>query len=309
MIASAKGGAGVSMLTAGIAADLARRGLDVVVADLDPRRGGDLGVYLGAGAGRPGAPAGAAGVHYVASPQRGGLRRLAGAHPGDAPAAVLVDPGTLPPGRAARALAAADRAMVVITPEPAAVEGACRVLAELAGLRAARWLSRRQGPPSGGDGRTRPASLRGSGDWPPAPSRIAAALEVPAEDLLRDLSARPVDLVINQVRRAEDVEVAVQLVRAARERFGLALRLKGAIGHDDRLWIAVRKRLPSWGGGWGRTWSEDVGDLVDRMLTGRDVDAPAGSGTRVAGEGSALRAEARGGAPDALGAPGGQEVP
>ncbi|MCK6527373.1 hypothetical protein L6R50_07350 [Myxococcota bacterium] len=306
-IASGKGGVGVSVLVASLAAEMARRGLEVRVADHDARRGGDLGTYLGKGGLRPAAAPPLPGVSLAAGVPvgTGALRRGAAALV-PVPGLVLVDPGTRHPGRTAAELEAADRPILVLTPEPAAVEGASRVLAEVALLRTARWLDARRRRDRDGDllGRARLDALRGADGWLPPPGRLAAALGVPAHDLLLELGRRPIDLVVNQVRRADDVGAAGQFAQVAMERFGLAPRLRGAVGHDERMWIAVRKRLPVTASGWGTTWDDDIRDLADRLLTGRDV-GPAGTDGTVGTAGSPAPAvqDARGSAP------GGKEGP
>ncbi len=81
----------------------------------------------------------------------------------------------------------------------------------------------------------------------------------------------PCDLVLNQVRRSQDVEDGLALVGAVAEKLKVDLRLRGAIGYDPKLWIALRKGASVTTGAWGSTFAEDVADFVDRLLAGRTV--------------------------------------
>lgn len=64
------------------------------------------------------------------------------------------------------------------------------------------------------------------------------------ESLEREMRLFRPRLVVNQTRTAADREVGDAVVAAWRKYFGLEMDFLGAVGYDDEVWKAVRKRRP-----------------------------------------------------------------
>ncbi|HCF59956.1 MAG TPA: ATP-binding protein, partial [Myxococcales bacterium] len=64
------------------------------------------------------------------------------------------------------------------------------------------------------------------------------------ESLEREMRRFRPRLIVNQARTEADRQVGEAVVGAWRKYFGLEMDYLGAIGYDDEVWKAVRKRRP-----------------------------------------------------------------
>jgi len=265
-VAGGKGGAGRTLLTANLGISLARAGRRVTVLDLDPQ-GAALHAALGFGRPAKGLQAferdpaltleavavdtpvhslrlvcGLAGPlppdRFTALVERveRGLETLAGDP-------VIVDCGS---GRSTATLEAftlGTLGVVVTTPEPAALEGAC----QFADAHLRRCLERSLAA----DVRTALHDLlRGDGI---DSERLAfrslmvrlGALDAVARDAVATTTRKaPLELLLTQVRDEADEEAGLALASAFLKAFGLALPIAGLVAHDPSVLQAVQKHRP-----------------------------------------------------------------
>ena len=284
-VAGARGGTGKSLLTAHLGADLASRGWQVLLADLD-WDGGNLQTLLG------GAPSsisvndlaeGRAPDTPSALPMvRTGLRLLPGVSGFfDAPTAearqelmqvlqrmpchhLVMDLGAGPEDHIATPFLDSDVPLLVTVPDAVGVENSYRFLGGLVRRRLGAALEATgEGLPQRWDELKQVRSmkeLRARAD-DLGPGAVALV-----ERVRRELAGRPIYLVLNQVRRLADLEVANGLEQVARSTFGCELRTVGAIQYDERVWIAMRKNqaVSDWGPVSGL--GDDLKELVDALL-------------------------------------------
>lgn len=134
---------------------------------------------------------------------------------------------------------AADVHIVVMQPEPSAIESAFRLI-KSAFLRKVRGLD---GIDKLAD-RLAPIAHCGI----PTPHQLHAAaqdLSLPlAKQLYEAMSDfRPL-LVLNKTRTREDLELGPALAVIGRRHLGLPMEYIGYVEHDDLVWVSVRKRRP-----------------------------------------------------------------
>jgi len=296
-VAGARGGTGKSLLTAHLAADLADRGWQVLAADLD-WDGGNLQTLLG---GSPGsltvtdiAEDGAPDTPSALPMVRTGLRLLPGVSGFfDAPTAaarvellsvlqcmpchhLVMDLGSGPQDHVTAPFLGADVPLLVVVPDPVGVENAYRFLGGLVRERVREAIdSATDAPPRRWESLRQVRSLEEL-------QRLAAELDGDALALAdrvgAELAGRPIYLVLNQVRRLDDLEVANGLEQVARSTFGCELRTMGAIQYDERVWIALRKgqAVSEWGPTEGL--GDDLKELVDALLMELGISAENRSG-------------------------------
>ena len=238
-LASGSGAVGRSTLAAVIAARLVHRGASACVVDAD-WTGPNLSTLLGishSGAASPWtSPAllrlrsaehadlalvpGAPPLH--GDPTRRDARRLLRALGSLPDEHVVVD---LPAGTQDAALdlwLKADLPLLVAVPERLPLEATARLLARVFARRVEPWLARRVGAQ---DARRLLAESwdlaagRG-GAWMRALARCAA---IPSGELAEAAARGPIHLVLNRLRRGDDVDVGHSLVTAAGHGFGLTL--------------------------------------------------------------------------------------
>jgi flagellar biosynthesis protein FlhG len=263
-VGGGKGGVGKSLVAASLGIDLARRGARVVLVDCD-LGGANLHTCLGVQPPRRTlsefvnhevqriedvvVATGIPGVSLVS----GAFDRLDAANPThgqkmrfirhlqslDADFAVL----DLAAGTQKNTLdffLLADHKVLVVVPEPAAVENAHRF------VKSAFWRRLRSASAVFGvshvldellaDGRFR------------SPAEILDAVEGIDEETGRQLreqvlAFRP-GLVVNQVRTPADEELGPSMQAAWRRHFGIEMDLLGSVEHDDEVWRAARERRP-----------------------------------------------------------------
>jgi flagellar biosynthesis protein FlhG len=133
-----------------------------------------------------------------------------------------------------------DHGVLVLVPEPTAVENAYRF------VKAAFWRRMRNvAQVFGYDPLLR--SLMGTGTFRSPVELIAKVSERDPEagaNLARQLATFRPRLVVNQVRTPQDVEIGHAVVAAWRKYFGLEMDYLGYIDYDDDMWRAVRARRP-----------------------------------------------------------------
>jgi len=284
-VAGARGGTGKSLIAAHLGANLAARGWQVLLADLD-WGGGNLRTLFGSepadfdvtdlAEGRgPDTPSalpmvrtglrlvpGIAGFFDMPTVQArmallNLLQRMPCHH-------LVMDLGSGTENEVITPFLDADFPLLVTLPDPVGIENSYRFLGGLVRQRALEALSL-----IGGDTRRALGALEGV--------RSMVELERRRDDLERyapglvqrvreELAGRPIYLVMNKVRRLADLEVASGLEEVARRSFGCALRTVGAIQFDERVWIALRKNSAISDWGVASKLGEEMKELVDALL-------------------------------------------
>jgi flagellar biosynthesis protein FlhG len=133
-----------------------------------------------------------------------------------------------------------DHGVLVLVPEPTAVENAYRF------VKAAFWRRMRNvAQVYGYDSLLRAVMEAGSFRSPV--ELIATFSERDPEagaNLARHLESFRPRLVVNQARTEQDADIGLAVVAAWRKYFGLEMDYLGCIGYDDEMWRAVRARRP-----------------------------------------------------------------
>lgn len=62
--------------------------------------------------------------------------------------------------------------------------------------------------------------------------------------LRKEIARFPLDLVVNQVRTAEERKLGPSMSEACRKYFGISMRFLGAVPYDDAVWQAIKQRKP-----------------------------------------------------------------
>ena len=265
-LAGGKGGAGRSLVAANLGIALARAGRKVALVDLDPH-GASLHGCLGFG--RPvkglqaleqdaavGLDAAAADtpVHHLRlvaglpdplPPERHAalVERVARGLDGVTADILLVDCGSGRGPDTLGAFALGTLGIVVATPEPAGLEGACQFAD--AHLRACLERSL-----AGDVRRALNELLEADGV---DPERLSfrtlmvrlGALDAAARDAVAATVRRlPLELVLTQVRDESDEEAGAALASAFLKAFGVALPIAGLVPHDPSVLQAVQKHRP-----------------------------------------------------------------
>jgi MinD-like ATPase involved in chromosome partitioning or flagellar assembly len=285
--ASGSGGVGRSTLAAALGTRLTLRGCRVCLVDAD-WSGPSLASMLDVPASSARSPWDGERLVPERTPFHADLRLVAGAPP------VLGDPSRracrqlreqiealdfdrvvldLPAGTHDAALdlwLAADQPMVVAVPERLPLEATARLLARTFARLVRPWLGRKLGAEradqvlaEGWD-----ACAGRTGTWMRSVARVAG---LPTEELAARAGRKPLYLVLNRVRRGDDVDVGHALVTAAGHGLGLDLRFRAVIPFEDEGWIRARRT----GGhppGCTDLLGAEIDDLLARM--DEDVDVP-----------------------------------
>lgn len=290
-VGGGKGGIGKSAIATTLAVEMARRGLQTTLVDCDfggpnlhsllamsqprmslsdylARRVGSLaelalttpvpGLSLIAGPGRAGQES--ALLHQ----QRTRLMRALSTLQADV---IVLDLGAGAHYNVVDFFLLATHGILVVTPEPTSVENAYRFL-KVAFLRRVKS--------SGLAEDLRDAALGGT-DGGAALARTPAALVAeitrlaPAtgETLRRILASFRPQLVVNQVRSAQDLALGDAMSQVSSRLFGLELQLLGHAHHCELLARAIRSRLPVVPENLGREFTADIAGLASRLLTRR----------------------------------------
>ena len=263
-IGGGKGGIGKSLISANLGIELARRGKRVVLVDAD-LGGANLHTTLGIDLPRRTlsdfierkvariddvvTPTGIANLGLVS----GALDHLDAANPRYAQKMRFlrhvqqmdVDYAILDLGAGTHAnvldfFLVSDHGVLVLVPEPTAVENAYRF------VKAAFWRRMRNvAQVYGYDSLLRAVMEAGSFRSPV--ELIATFSERDPEagaNLARHLESFRPRLVVNQARTEQDADIGLAVVAAWRKYFGLEMDYLGCIGYDDEMWRAVRARRP-----------------------------------------------------------------
>jgi len=133
-----------------------------------------------------------------------------------------------------------DHGVLVLVPEPTAVENAYRF------VKAAFWRRMRNVAQVYGYDALLRQVMEGASFKSPV-DLVATVAERDPEagaNLARQLAQFRPRLVVNQARTAQDAEIGQAVVAAWRKYFGLEMDYLGAIEYDDEMWRAVRLRRP-----------------------------------------------------------------
>ena len=263
-IGGGKGGIGKSLISANLGIELARRGKRVVLVDAD-LGGANLHTTLGIDLPRRTlsdfierkvariedvvTPTGIPNLGLVS----GALDHLDAANPRYAQKMRFlrhvqqmdVDYAILDLGAGTHAnvldfFLVSDHGVLVLVPEPTAVENAYRF------VKVAYWRRMRNvAQVYGYDALLRAVMETGSFRSPV--DLLATFTERDPEagaNLARHLVAFRPRLVVNQARTEQDADIGLAVVAAWRKYFGLEMDYLGCIGYDDEMWRAVRARRP-----------------------------------------------------------------
>ncbi len=263
-IGGGKGGIGKSLISANLGIELARRGKRVVLVDAD-LGGANLHTTLGMDLPRRTlsdfierkvdriedvvTPTGVENLSLVS----GALDHMDAANPRYAQKMRFlrhvqqmdVDYAILDLGAGTHAnvldfFLVSDHGVLVLVPEPSAVENAYRF------VKAAFWRRMRNvSSVYGYDPLLKAVMDAGSFT---SPVELVATLSERDPDAGRNLARhlalfRP-RLVVNQARTPQDADVGQAVVAAWRKYFGLEMDFLGTIAYDDEMWRAVRARRP-----------------------------------------------------------------
>jgi flagellar biosynthesis protein FlhG len=263
-VGGGKGGIGKSLVSANLGIELARRGKRVVLVDAD-LGGANLHTTLGIDVPRRTlsdfierkvsriedvvTPTGIPNLGLVS----GALDHLDAANPRHAQKMRLlrhvqqmdVDYAVLDLGAGTHTnvldfFLVSDHGVLVLVPEPTAVENAYRF------VKAAFWRRMRNVAQVYGYDPLIRAVTEGRTFKSPV-DLVASLAERDPEagaNLARHLAAFRPRLIVNQARTEQDADMGRAVVAAWRKYFGLEMDYLGYIGYDDEMWRAVRARRP-----------------------------------------------------------------
>jgi flagellar biosynthesis protein FlhG len=285
-VGGGKGGIGKSLIAANLGIELARRGRRVVLVDADL---GGANLHTCLGIERPGrtlsdfverrveridevtTPTGIPGLTLVS----GAMDHLEAANPRHAQKmrllrhvqAMDVDFAILDLGAGTHHnvldfFLVADHGLLVLVPEPTAVENAYRF------VKAAFWRRLRNvAGVFGYDVQLRDLLRTGAFQ---SPVELVAALgekdPEAGETLRQQLAVFRPRLIVNQARTPQDISVGSAVVTAWQRYFGLGMDYLGAIDYEDDVWRAVRARRPLLLESPGSRASRSFGRIVDGLL-------------------------------------------
>jgi flagellar biosynthesis protein FlhG len=295
-IGGGKGGIGKSLISANLGIELARRGKRVVLVDAD-LGGANLHTTLGLEVPRRTlsdfierkvsridevvTPTGITNLGLVS----GALDHLDAANPKHAQKMrflrhvqqldvdyAILDLGAGTHSNVLDFFLVSDHGVLVLVPEPTAVENAYRF------VKAAFWRRMRNvAQVFGYEGLLRTLMTQGTFRSPVELVATVTKRDPEAgKNLARQLAAFRPRLVVNQARTPADADIGQAVVAAWRKYFGLEMDYLGFIHYDDEMWRAVRARRPLLVERPDVPAARSFATLVDGLL-GLDVGRP-GSG-------------------------------
>jgi len=263
-IGGGKGGVGKSIISANLGIELARRGKRVVLVDAD-LGGANLHTTLGidlprrtlsdfierkvariedvvtpTGIDNLGLVSGALDHLDAANPKYAQkMRFLRHVQQMDVDYAIL-DLGAGTHANVLDFFLVSDHGVLVLVPEPTAVENAYRF------VKAAYWRRMRNvAQVYGYESLLKNVMESGSFKSPvELLSTFSERDRDAGENLARHLAAFRPRLIVNQARTPQDADIGLAVVAAWRKYFGLEMDYLGYIGYDDEMWRAVRARRP-----------------------------------------------------------------
>jgi len=296
-VGGGKGGIGKSMIAANLGIELARRGRRVVLVDAD-LGGANLHTCLGIGQPRrtlsefierrlenieeAATPTGIPNLSLVS----GAMDHLDVANPRYAQKMRLlrqvqsmdVDYAILDLGAGTHLntldfFLISDHGLLVLVPEPTAVENAYRF------VKAAFWRRLRNVATVFGSEPLLRQLIEGGTFRSPLEIVQAIADRDPemGDQLRQQMQTFRPRLVVNQARTEQDVEVGNAVVAAFERHFGLHMDYVGAIGYEDDVWRTVRARRPLLLEYPGSQAARALGRIVDQLLS---LDAAAAEAPR-----------------------------
>jgi flagellar biosynthesis protein FlhG len=162
------------------------------------------------------------------------------------------------------AFIAADVALYVTVPEPAAVESTYRFVRAL-------YLRRLLARADSEEQRAELIALAHELGGLPVPRELAEALDTDEHPLAaeahRALLTQPVHFVVNQTRVRADLELGEGMRSAAWQRLGVPLDYLGYIDYDDTVWACVRERQPLLVKSPGTKASKNIEKLARRLIS------------------------------------------
>ncbi len=296
-VGGGKGGIGKSLISANLGIELARRGRRVVLVDAD-LGGANLHTCLGIDLPKRTlsdfierrteqiedvvTPTGVPGLGLIS----GAMDHLDAANPRYAQKmrllrhvqAMDVDYAILDLGAGTHLnvldfFLVSDHGLLVLVPEPTAVENAYRF------VKAAFWRRMRNVASVFGYDPLLRSMLATATFKSPVELVAAIAQRDPeaGQTLTRQLRNFRPRLVVNQARTVQDVEIGAAVVTAWRKYFGLEMDYLGAIDYDDAMWRTVRARRPLLLESPGSRAARAIGRVVDGLLA---LDLAAAKGER-----------------------------
>jgi flagellar biosynthesis protein FlhG len=263
-VGGGKGGIGKSLISANLAIALARRGQRVVLVDAD-LGGANLHTTLGldlprrtlsdfidrrveriedvispTGIDNLGLVSGALDNLEAATPKHAQKMRLLRHVQAMDVDYVILDLGAGTHANVLDFFLVSDHGVLVLVPEPTAVENAYRF------VKAAFWRRVRNVAQVFGYEPLLHDVMQGASFRSPV-ELVATVAERDPEagaNLANQLAAFRPRLVVNQARSAQDAEMGHAVVAAWRKYFGLEMDYLGAIDYDDEMWRAIRVRRP-----------------------------------------------------------------
>ncbi len=169
-----------------------------------------------------------------------------------------------------------DFPMLLVVPERLPLEATARLLARVFARRAFPVLSEHVGADEARElldtawsecvGRT--------GTWMRTVARLAG---LHPEQFAENVSGKPIHLVLNRLRRTEDIDIGHALVTAAGHGLGIDLRFRAALPYQDEGWIGARRlsvSLDPAAGSSSALLKEEVDELLERMSSDTEVPQP-----------------------------------
>jgi flagellar biosynthesis protein FlhG len=292
-IGGGKGGIGKSLISANLGIELARRGKRVVLVDAD-LGGANLHTTLGVevpkrtlsdfierrvsriddvitptGVENLGLVSGALDHLDAANPRHAQkMRLLRHVQQLDVDYAIL-DLGAGTHSNVLDFFLVSDHGVLVLVPEPTAVENAYRF------VKAAFWRRMRNvAQVYGYESLLRAVMARGSFR---SPVELVATVSERDPDaganLGRELQAFRPRLVVNQARTGQDTDIGLAVVTAWRKYFGLEMDYLGFIHYDDDMWRTLRARRPLLVARPDAPAAKDFAGIADALLA-LDAAAP-----------------------------------
>lgn len=170
----------------------------------------------------------------------------------------------------------ADFPLLLAVPERLPLEATARLLARVFARQALPMLSKHLGTDEARallDTAWNECAGR-TGTWMRTVARLAG---LDPDELSAQVGSKPIHLVLNRLRRADDIDVGHALVTAAGHGLGIDLRFRAALPYQDEGWIGARRlsaSLHSVSDSNANPLKEEVDELLERMSSDTEVPQP-----------------------------------